>query len=75
MAVTEVSDVRCVHSVVSVLPEYHQTVDSIIEDLVQRSGLHGFVQHRDSTPSCTPRLGVRASRRKIAVARWDGWLL
>ena len=36
MAVTEVSDV---YSVVSVLPEYHQTVDSIIEDLVQRSGL------------------------------------
>ena len=40
MAVTEVvSGVRCFHSVVSVLPEYHRTIDSIVEDLVQRSGL------------------------------------
>ena len=39
MAVAEVSGVRCFHSVVSVLPEYHWTVDCIVEDLVQRSGL------------------------------------
>ncbi len=39
MAVAEVSGVRCVQSVVSVLPEYHRTVHSIVKDLVQRAGL------------------------------------
>ncbi len=73
MAVTEVSLVRCVHCVVSVFPEYHRTVHSIIKDLVQRAA--GDFQHRDSTPSSSPRLLARARRRKIVAAHWDGWLL
>ena len=51
MAVTKVSGVQCVHSVVSVLPEYHRTVDCIVEDLVQRSGLVLFQVTKWLNPS------------------------